>query len=307
MKIARFHRHGDPSVISHDDVDIPEPGPDEVLIKVAATSFNPTEAALRAGLLREITPVSLPYALGWDVAGTVVSTGEHVIGWLDGGAAAEYVTAPAQLLTPAPTTIPLADAATLPLAGLTAWQAVFEHAHVVEGQRVLVNGAGGGIGGFTVQLAKYAGGHVIATASPRSAARVRRQGADQVVDHTATSLAAAVREPVDTIINLVSTGPIDELIPLLRPGGVIVSAANRGIGATHFVTRRDMSQLAALTALVDTGVVGVEVSRSFPLTELARVHRHAEAGELHGKVTIVPAPLSIHEKGGGANSAAYGR
>ncbi|QUQ63320.1 NADP-dependent oxidoreductase [Kutzneria sp. CA-103260] len=306
MKIARFHRHGDASVIRHDDVEVPRPGPDEVLLKVAATSFNPTEAALRAGLLREITPVSLPYALGWDVAGIVVATGaevsvpavgDHVIGWLDGGAAAQYATAPAHLLAPAPTRIPLADAAALPLAGLTAWQAVFDHARVVEGQRVLVNGAGGGIGGFAVRLAKHAGAQVIATAGPRSADRVRRQGADHIIDYTTTAVGLAVRDPVDTIINLVSVGrpQAEELIALVRPGGVIVSAttpippaSDTRITATHFVTRRDTAQLAALTALVDKGVVDVEVTRSYPLAELADVHRLGEAGDLHGKVTIVP-------------------
>jgi NADPH:quinone reductase-like Zn-dependent oxidoreductase len=306
MKIARFHRHGDASVIRYDDVEVPRPGRDEVLLEIAATSFNPTETALRAGLLREITPVSLPYALGWDAAGTVVavgadvsthSVGDRVIGWLDGGAAAQYATAPASLLVPAPTTIPLADAATLPLAGLTAWQAVFDHARVVEGQRVLVNGAGGGIGGFAVQLAKHVGAHVIATASPRSADRVRRQGADHVIDYTVTTLAAAVRRPLDTIINLVSVGrpQADELIRLVRPGGIVVSATNplqpapdARIATTHFITRRNTAQLIALAALVDAGAVTVEVTESYPLTELAQVHRRSEAGNVHGKITIVP-------------------
>lgn len=306
MKIARFHQHGAVSVIRYDDVEIPEPGPDEVLIEVAATSFNPTETALRAGLLRKITPVSLPYAMGWDVAGTVVaagadvsttSVGDRVIGWLDGGAAAEYATAPAHLLTSAPATIPLADAATLPLAGLTAWQAVFDHARVTKGQRVLINGAGGGIGGFTAQLAKHAGAEVIATASPRSADRVRRQGADHIIDYTATALGTAVQYPVDTIINLVPLGPsqADELIPLVHPGGAIVSITGQfqpppeaRIVATHFITRNDIAQLDLLVKLVDTGAVTVEVTQSYSLTELDDVHRHSEAGNVHGKITIVP-------------------
>ncbi|MFC0432247.1 NADP-dependent oxidoreductase [Kutzneria buriramensis] len=306
MKIARFHRYGDASVIRYDDVEIPEPGLDEVLIEVAATSFNPSETALRAGLLREITPVALPYALGWDVAGTVVATGaevstpsvgDRVIGWLDGGAAAQYARAPAHLLASAPTEIPLADAAALPLAGLTAWQAVFDHARVIEGQRVLVNGAGGGIGGFTVQLAKHAGAEVIATASPRSADRVRRQGADHVIDYTATALGVAMRHPVDTIINLVPIGlpQADEFIPLVRPGGTIVSITtplqpppDARITATHFITRNNTAQLVALVTLVDTGAVTVEVTQSYPLTELDRVHRRSETGNVHGKITIVP-------------------
>ncbi|MCX0269134.1 NADP-dependent oxidoreductase [Nocardia zapadnayensis] len=306
MKSARIFRHGDASVIRYDEVETPEPGPNEVLIEIAATSFNPTETALRAGLLREITPVSMPYTLGWDVAGVVVAAGaqvsttrvaDRVIGWLDGGAAAQYVTAAAGLLTPAPTTIPLADAAALPLAGLTAWQSVFDHARVVEGQRVLVNGAGGGIGGFTVQLAKHAGAHVIATAGPHSADRVRRQGADQIIDYTTMAFGDAVDRPVDTILNLVPVdlSQIEDLISLVRPGGAVVSITTQiqpppdaRISATHFVTRKNTTQLAALANLVDMGVVTVEVAQSYPLTSLDYVHRLSESGGLHGKTTIVP-------------------
>jgi NADPH:quinone reductase-like Zn-dependent oxidoreductase len=298
---ARIHRYGAPSVIQYDDVDTAPPGPAEVLVRVAAASFNPSEVGLRKGLLRTIAPVPLPYTLGWDLAGTVIevgsrvvdlAVGDRVVGLVDGGAAAEYATVPAAALVSAPRTVPLPDAATLPLAGLTAWQAVFEHARVRAGQRVLVNGAGGGIGTFAVQLARHAGAEVVATAGPRSAARVRRLGADQLVDHTAGPLGASVDSPVDTVLNLV---PLDrrlaaELVALVRPGGMIVSATPPvgDVPAVHFVTRRDTDQLAALAALVDEGVVAVEVTRSYPLTELDRLHRDGEAGRVHGKVTVLP-------------------
>lgn len=186
MKTARIHEYGDTSVIRYDAVRRPQPAFGEVLVRVAATSFNPTEAALRAGLLQAFFPVDLPYTLGWDVAGTVAevgpraegfAVGDRVIGRLDsGGAAAEYVRAPAAALVAAPASVPLTNAAALPVAGLTAWQAVFEHGKVAAGQRVLVNGAGGGVGGFVTQLAKHAGAEVIATASPRSTGAVLRQG-----------------------------------------------------------------------------------------------------------------------------------
>src|ERR1017187_2676336 len=157
----RIHQYGGASVICDDDIPPPLPRHGEVLIQVAATSFNPSDIGLRRGLLRSVFPLELPFTLGADVAGTVTEAGTgasppagggRVIGRLDGGgAAAEYVTAAASTLVAAPSAIPLAHAAAIPVAGVTAWQAVFEHAGVTPGQRVLVNGAGGGIGGFAVQ------------------------------------------------------------------------------------------------------------------------------------------------------------
>ncbi|WJK39970.1 NADP-dependent oxidoreductase [Solwaraspora sp. WMMA2056] len=303
----RIHRYGDPSVICDDDIPRPVPGAGEVLIRVAATSFNPSDIGLRRGLLRSIFPLDLPYTLGGEVSGTVtevgadvrdVAVGDQVVGRLDGGgAAADHGVAPVGTLVAAPASIPLAHAAALPIAGLTAWQAVFEHADVAAGQRVLVVGAGGGVGGFAVQLARHAGAYVIATASPRSAGAVRRLGADQVVDYLTTSLADAVDEPVDVILNLVVADAAQNaaLLPLARPGGVVVSVtvpvtapAGAAVTAKHFVARNDTGQLAALVRLVDTGAVTVDISASYPLTDLAEVHRIAEAGGNRGKIILTP-------------------
>ncbi|MCX5195585.1 NADP-dependent oxidoreductase [Streptomyces sp. NBC_00249] len=307
MKAARFHEYGGPSVIRHEDVPLPRPASGEVLVRVAATSFNPTEAALRSGQAQRFFPLELPYTLGWDVAGTVAGTGpgtegftvgDRVVARLDGGgAAAEYVRAPAALLVPAPASVPLAHAAALPVAGLTAWQAVFEHGKVAAGQRVLVNGAGGGVGGFVTQLAKYAGAQVIATAGARSADAVRRQGADQVVDYTATPLDTALDGPVDTLLNLVPLSPPDAaaLVPLVRPGGRIVSIATpvepppgSGVTATHMVARNDVAHLTALVELLDAGTLTLDISGSHPLAGLAHVHHLSETGRIRGKVVLVP-------------------
>ncbi|WP_330334419.1 NADP-dependent oxidoreductase [Streptomyces sp. NBC_00536] len=309
MKTARIHEYGDSSVIRYDAVPRPRPRPafGEVLVQVAATSFNPTEAALRAGMLQAFFPVDLPYTLGWDLAGTVAeigagaegfAVGDRVIGRLDsGGAAAQYVRAPAAALVAAPASIPLAHAAALPVAGLTAWQAVFEHGKVTAGQRVLVNGAGGGVGGFVTQLAKHAGAEVIVTASPRSTQAVVRQGADQVIDYTAGPVSAALDAPVDTLLNLVPLSPSDAaaLAPLVRPGGRIVSiatpiepAADAGVSAIHMVARNDVAHLAALVEFVDAGALGIDISESRPLADLADVHRRSEAGQNRGKIIITP-------------------
>ncbi|MEV0996737.1 zinc-binding dehydrogenase [Nonomuraea sp. NPDC050202] len=296
MRAARIHEFGDASVIRADEVAIPRPGPGEVLLEVAATSFNPSEIGLRSGLLPEVFRASLPHTLGWDVSGTVVETGagvgglepgDRVFGMVD-GAAAEYVVAPADVLAKAPRSIPLADAAAVPVAGLTAWQAVHEHARVTPGQRVLVNGAGGGVGMFAVQLAKLAGAHVTATASPRSAAAVRRLGADDVIDYTTTPLPA----DVDVLLNLIPAahepaGHTRTTVPAGEAAGQARTTVSIAGGDGHFVMRYDPGELAALAALIDDGALTVEIAESHPLTELAQLHRRAEAGDLRGKITIL--------------------
>ncbi|AGZ40025.1 NADP-dependent oxidoreductase [Actinoplanes friuliensis] len=268
-------------MIRTEDVPVPAPGPGEVLIRVVATSMNPTEAALRAGYLAALLPIELPLTLGWDVAGTV--DGAPVLAMLDGGAAAEYAVAPAAALVPAPATVPLADAAVLPLAGMTAWQAVFEHARVAPGERVLINGAGGGIGGFAVQLARHAGAHVIATASPRSAAAIE---ADQLLDYTAGPL--AVDEPVDVVLNCaaISAGAAAALPALARPGARIVTVATPVPGGRHFVVRNDPADLSALVKMVDEGALRLTITGRRTLNDLPELHRLAESGGLHGKVVV---------------------
>ncbi|MBN6040918.1 NADP-dependent oxidoreductase [Amycolatopsis sp. 195334CR] len=289
MRAARIHEHGDPDVIRIDEIPRPAPGPGQVLVEVAATSFNPTEVALRSGVLRELVPVTLPLTLGWDVAGTVVelgagvdahAIGDRVIGWID-GAAAEFAVADADALVAAPRSIALADAAALPLAGLTAWQAI-EQAGITAGERVLVNGAGGGIGGFTVQLARKAGARVIATAGPRSAAKVRELGAEQLIDYTATTLDEALDGPVDLVLHLVG---LPDAAGIARLGGRIVSVTNK-IGH-HVLVRNDSRDLAALVALVDDGSLALDITERHALADLPEIHRRSERGDLRGKVLVL--------------------
>ena len=237
MKAIRFHEYGDPEVLRLDEIDLPTPGPGQVRVRVAATSFNGVDANIRAGRMQGPMPMELPHVPGLDVAGTIDALGDGVdalrqddpvIGFLpfgDDGATAEYVLATAADLAPAPTSIPLADAAALPLVGLTAWQALFEHANLRAGQRILVNGASGAVGGYAVQLAKSVGAHVIATANPRTREQVTTQGADEIVDHTAGDVSAAVREPVDVLLNLAPISPdqFTALAGVVRDGGVIVN------------------------------------------------------------------------------------
>jgi NADPH:quinone reductase-like Zn-dependent oxidoreductase len=309
MKAVRFHEYGDPSVLRYEDVEQPAPGAGEVRLRVAATSFNGVDGGIRGGYLQGPFPVTLPHTPGIDVAGTVdalgegaedLAVGDAVVGFLPmtaPGAAAEFVIAPAEVLAAAPTSIPLPDAAALPMVGLTARQALFDDAGLQEGQRVLINGAGGAVGGYAVQLAKRAGAHVIATASARSAERVRSAGADEVIDHNNNSV-AAVDEPVDVLLNLARIAP-EELVvlaALVRDGGVVVNTVptietpadeERGVRAIGVFVRSDSEQLSRLVALVDGGELRVDVAERVPLAELADVHAKAEAGEVSGKVVVV--------------------
>jgi NADPH:quinone reductase-like Zn-dependent oxidoreductase len=309
MKAVRFHQYGDPDVLRYEDVEQPTPGRGEVRLLVAATSFNPVDDGIRGGYLQGPFPVTLPHTPGIDVAGTVdalgegvesLAVGDAVIGFLSmvaDGAAAEYVVAPADSLAPAPASIPLADAAALPIVGLTAWQALFDGAGLTRGQRVLVNGAGGAVGGYAVQLAKRAGAHVIATASPRSAPRVQAAGADEILDHTVSEVTVA--EPVDVLLNLARIAPEDlvALVALVAPGGAVVNTVptidtpadeRRAVRAVGVFVRSDAEQLANLARLVDGGELRVDVAERAPLSELAALHARAAAGELSGKVVVVP-------------------
>jgi NADPH:quinone reductase-like Zn-dependent oxidoreductase len=214
------------------------------------------------------------------------------------GSAAEYVLAPAQILADAPTSIPLADAAALPSVGLTAWQSLFEHADLLAGQRLLVNGAGGAVGGYAVQLAKRAGAHVIATATPRSTERVRSAGTDEIIDRTTTTVIEAVSPPIDVVLNLAPIDPAEltALAGLVRAGGIVLSTVptavpddTADVRAVPVFARSDAGQLAELVRMIDAGELHVDIAERLPLSELPAVHARADAGALTGKVILLPA------------------
>jgi NADPH:quinone reductase-like Zn-dependent oxidoreductase len=310
MKAVRFHEYGDSDVLRYEEVDEPAPGAGQVRVRVAATTFNGVDGNIRAGFMQGPMPLTLPHIPGLDVAGTVdalgegvhgLAVGDQVVGFLPftvDGASAEYVIAPAESLAPAPTSIPLADAAALPLVGLTAWQALFEHAELKPGQRILISGAGGAVGNYAVQLAKAAGAHVIATASPRSRDQVTAAGAAEVIDHTATDVTVAVTEPVEVLLNLAPIDParFAALVARVGNGGVVVSTtvwmpapadADRGVRAVDMFVRSDAAQLSELVARVDRGELTVDVTERVPLAELGSVHARAAAGTVAGKVVVL--------------------
>ena len=307
MRAVRFHEVGGPEVLRTEDVERPEPGTGEVLVQVAASAYNAADNGMRGGFLP--IPVQLPHVPGYDVSGTVAALGEGVeglavgdavVGFLpmerDGGAA-EYVVTPAEALVAAPTSVPLVDAAALPSVALTAWQALFDEGRLEAGQRVLINGAGGVVGKYAIQLAVRAGVHVVATASPRSADAVRAAGAQQVIDHTTTDVLAALDQQVDVLLNLAPIEPerFRALVAAVRDGGAVVSTTafmatpddeSRGVRAATVFVLPDRQRLAELVALVDAGQLTVEVTRRIPLAELPALHAEGAAGRIAGKVVV---------------------
>ncbi|MGA0568025.1 NADP-dependent oxidoreductase [Rathayibacter sp. KR2-224] len=309
MKAVRFHEFGAPEVLRYEDADQPVPEAGQVLVRVAGSAFNPADAGIREGTLP--FPVALPHVPGYDLSGTVdgvgdgvtgLEVGDAVVGFIpmgENGSAAEFVVAPADSLVKAPTRIDLADAAALPSVALTAWQALFDLAELKDGQRLLITGAGGAVGGYAVQLAKRAGSYVIATASPRSRAAVSAAGADEVIDHTTSTVLDSVTEPVDVLLNLAPISPdeFEALVPLVRDGGIVVATTawmttpgddERGVRTAGVFVQADADDLAELVALVDSGELTVDVAKRVPLSELPAIHAQAAAGELHGKVVAVP-------------------
>lgn len=310
MKAVRFHEVGGPEVLQYEEIEQPAPMTGQVRLRVAASAFNAADNGMRAGFLP--IPVVLPHVPGYDVSGTIdaigggvegVAVGDAVIGFLpmerDGGAA-EYVIAPADAVVAAPRSIPLADAAALPSVALTAWQALFDDGRLKAGQRVLIVGAGGVVGKYAIQLAKRAGVHVVATASPRSIDAVRAAGADEIIDHTTTDLLDDVDRQVDVLLNLAPIDPeqFAALVALVRDGGTVVSTTafmatpsdeGRGVRAATVFVLPNRERLTELVSLVDDGELSVEVTRRIPLTELPSLHAEASTDRVPGKVIILPA------------------
>ena len=273
MHAIRQQAFGGPEVLEFTEVDRPVPLPTEVLVRVRAVGVNPVEAMIRSGrfpLLGEP-----PFILGWDVCGMVADIepgvtrlrpGDDVYGMpffpRPANAYAEYV----------------AEAAALPLAGLTAWQALVDTAQVAAGQRVLIHGAGGGVGHLAVQIAKARGAYVIGTASAAKHDLIASLGADELIDYRATDFAAHV-DGVDVVLDTIGGEVARRSIGVLRRGGLLVT----------IVGRRDVD-LAVRTEAAGRRFAGVSVEPDYPaleaLADLAEAHELLESGSVTGKIAL---------------------
>ncbi|MFI1798671.1 NADP-dependent oxidoreductase [Streptomyces sp. NPDC020379] len=299
---------GGPEVLKLVETDRPAPGPTEILVRVHAAGVNPTDWKTRErGSF--YTGDTVPFTLGFDVSGVVEAIGDGVTLYAPGdevygmprfphpaGAYAEYVTAPARHFAPKPRGLDHVQAAALPLAALTAWQALVDTAGVREGQRVLIHAAAGGVGHLAVQIAKARGAYVIGTASAAKHDFLRGLGADELIDYREQDFAEVVRD-VDTVLEAISGDYPARSLRTLRPGGTLVSllaltdevraeARERGIRATRMVVEPDLGGLKALTELVETGRLRTEIAAALPLADVAKAHRLGETDRTSGKIVL---------------------
>ncbi|MFC0843067.1 NADP-dependent oxidoreductase [Streptomyces noboritoensis] len=315
MRAVSQDRAGAPDVLKVVETARPEPGRGEILVRVRAAGVNPADwkTRERGGFADGATP---PFILGFDVAGvvegvgagvTLFHVGDEVFGMPrfphPAGAYAEYVTAPARHFAPRPRGLDPVQAGALPLAALTAWQALVDTAHVRAGQRVLIHAAAGGVGHLAVQIAKARGAYVIATASAAKHDLLRSLGADEVVDYRTRDVAETVHD-VDVVLDGIGGANWSRSLRTLRPGGLLVSilpfddtfpaerAEAAGVRAVFMLVEPDHQGLREIGALVEDGRLRVVVDSVFPLERAPEAHRLGETGRTTGKIvlTVTPTP-----------------
>ena len=300
MKAVVMHETGGPDVLRYEEAERPEPGDGEVLIRVRAASVNPMDWKYRRGLADK----QLPAVLGIDVSGTIEESraegfaeGDEVFGLAASGGYAELATAPAAAIAGKPAGVSHEQAAAIPVAGLTAWQALFDHGGLERGQTALIAGAAGGVGHFAVQFAKHAGARAIGTGSSRNRDFVLGLGADEYVDYTQQDVAEAV-SGVDVAFDTVGGETTQSLLPTLREGGILVTIAGapptdaareRGVRAEVFSMSPSAEQLTRIADLVAAGDVRVELAEVLPLSEIQRAHELIESGHTRGKIVLTVA------------------
>ena len=303
MKAVRVHEYGSADVLTLEEAPRPQPpGTGELLVRVRASSVNPADWKTRAGYFKQWMPLALPFVLGRDVSGVVEAIGPGVSRFKKGdevygvvsGAYAEYAVAKEAEVAHKPRSIDHTRAAVIPLAALTAWQALFDKARLAAGQRVLIHGAAGGVGSFAVQLAKWSGATVIATASARNQALLRQLGVDEPIDYEKTRFSDVTRN-VDVVIDTIGGDTQQRSLSVLRRGGILVSvaappsageAAKFGVRAEFLATQPSASHLTEIAKLVDSGRVKPIVESVLPLSEVRRAHQMSESGHTRGKIAL---------------------
>jgi NADPH:quinone reductase-like Zn-dependent oxidoreductase len=304
MRGIAYDRFGDETVLQlRDDLPDPPVGPDTVLVRVHAAGVNPVDLGIRGGHLAGAFPHHFPIVPGWDVAGVVESAGPAVVDFAAGdevfgyvrrddvqwGTTAEFVPAPQRCLAHKPASLSFAEAGALPLAGLTAYQALTEVLDVQEGDRVLVHRASGGVGFNAVQIAVALGAHVIGTASPKNHGFLTDAGAAEVLDYSAGPISGQLSEPVDAVLDLVGGDTLADAPNQVRDPARIASVVDPGVrdlGGRYVFVRPDAHDLEELGRMADAGQLRVPIAKAFPLEQTADAHRLLAGGHVRGKVVV---------------------
>jgi len=306
MKAVRIHNYGGPEVLKFEDAPRPQPGNGEVLVRIHAAAVNPVDWKVRAGRLKERIQYPLPLIPGWDFSGVVEATGPGVTRLKKGdevyarpdiarnGAYAEYIVAKESEVALKPKSVDHVQAAAIPLAALTAWQALFDTAGLSAGQKVLIHGAAGGVGSFAVQLAKWKGAQVIGTASGRNQSFLRDLGVEEPIDYEKTRFEDVVHD-VDVVLDTIGGDTQKRSWKVLKKGGILVSivsppsaeeAAKHGVRSGYVFVQPSASQLAEIAKLVDSGKLKPVVEAVLPLAEARRAQEMNETGHTRGKIVL---------------------
>src|SRR5580765_7987506 len=330
MKAFILDRYGSADHVRAGDVPNPELREDDVLIEVHAAGVNLLDSKIRSGEFKRILPYRLPLILGHDVAGVVVRVGPRVRRFTPGdevyarpadgriGAFAEFIATKEDDVAIKPKALTMEEAASIPLVGLTAWQALIERANLTRGQKVLIHAGSGGVGTFAIQLAKHLGATVATTTSTANVALVRSLGADIVIDYKKEDFAQVLRD-YDVVLNSLDKVTLEKSLRVLKPGGQLISISGppdaafaRSIGASwalrtimsvlsrgirararrrraHYsflLMRANGGQLTEITSLIDAGIIRPVVDRVFPFASTKEAMAYVEAGRARGKVVV---------------------
>lgn len=306
MKAVRIHDYGDPSVLTYEDAPKPTAAAGEVLIHVRAAGVNPVDWKIRSGAFKQGLPLTMPAILGYDVSGVIEAVGDGVTNFKPGdevysylpiargGGYAQYVAAPASGVCLKPKSLDHRAAAGVPLAALTAWQALFDTAGLKPGQIVLIHAGSGGVGHFAIQLAKAKGAHVIATASDKNQTFIKKLGVDVAIDYKAQKFEEVARN-VDVVLDAVGGDTLARSYGCLKPGGFIVSIVappdpaklkEFSIRGAVMMVKPNAAQLAEIGALIDHEAVIPHIGQVFALKDAAKAHEASQTGRTVGKIVL---------------------
>ncbi len=307
-------RFGESDVLQYGQGELPAPGAGQVLIEVAGAGVNPIDYKTRNGLgfVAEQIRDALPWTPGFDIAGTVIAVGTGVEQWqpgdevigmpgfpAGGGGYATHALAGADALVAAPDAIPLSEAAGIPLAALTAWQALFDCGKLEAGQKVLIHAGAGGVGHFAIQFAKSVDAYVIATGSAENHDFLHEIGVDEAIDYRTTDFhedcygldlvidGVGGQVGMDSLAVLAGSGRL-VTIPTVTAGSIRAAADALGVEAVGMTVRFDVQQLEEIVELIDTGEVRVHIGHRYILTEAAAAHQLQESGHSRGKIILTP-------------------
>lgn len=306
MKAVRIYAYGGQDQLKYEDAPLPQIGDKDVLVRVVASSINPVDWKVREGHLKAMQSYNFPFILGLDVSGIVVAVGKSVTTFKPGdavysrpniardGTYAEFIAIDESEIAFKPKTIAHASAASLPLAGITAWEVLVKAGEIKAGDRVLIHAASGGVGSLAVQLAKARGAYVIATTSSKNSALVKSLGADEVIDYRQQAFEQVARD-IDIVFDTLGGEVQEKSWQVLRPNGILVSivsppsaerAAEHKVRSAFVFIGPDAQVLAELAALVDAGKIRPIIAAEFALEDIVKAHALSESGHAVGKIVL---------------------